>query len=55
MVYAELGDKNQALNWLEKGYQEQATKMAFLKIDSFFDNLRSDARFAALIRRVGVS
>jgi len=34
MVYAELGDKNQALNWLEKGYQEQATKMAFLKIPS---------------------
>jgi TolB-like protein/Tfp pilus assembly protein PilF len=55
MVYAELGEKDQALNWLEKGYQERATKMAFLKIDPFFDNLRSDPRFADLVRRVGVS
>lgn len=55
MVYAELGEKDQALNWLEKGYQERATKMAFLKIDPFFDNLRSDPRFADMVRRVGVS
>jgi TolB-like protein/Flp pilus assembly protein TadD len=55
MVYAGLGEKDQALNWLEKGYQERATKMAFLKIDPFFDNLRSDPRFIALVRRVGVS
>jgi tetratricopeptide (TPR) repeat protein len=54
MVYAELGDKDQALNWLEKGYQERATKMAFLKIDPFFDNLRSEPRFVELVRRVGL-
>jgi TolB-like protein/Tfp pilus assembly protein PilF len=54
IVYAELGDKDQALNWLEKGFQERATKMAFLKIDPFFDNLRSDPRFADMARRVGL-
>jgi TolB-like protein/Flp pilus assembly protein TadD len=54
MVYAELGEKDQALNWLEKGYQERATKMVFLKIDPFFDNLRSDPRFVELVRRVGL-
>ena len=54
IIYAALGDKDQALNWLEKGYQERATKMAFLKIEPFFDNLRSDPRFADLVRRVGL-
>ena len=54
MVYAELGEKDQALNWLEKGYKERATKMVFLKIDPFFDNLRSDPRFVELVRRVGL-
>src|SRR6266704_852313 len=54
MVYAELDEKDQALNWLEKGYQERATKMTFLKIDPFFDNIRSDPRFADLVRRVGL-
>ena len=55
IIYAGLGDKDQALQWLEKGYQERANKMAFLHIEPFFDNLRSDPRFVELVRRVGVS
>jgi TolB-like protein/Tfp pilus assembly protein PilF len=54
IIYAALGEKDQALNWLEKGYEERATKMTFLKIEPFLDNLRSDPRFAALVRRVGL-
>lgn len=55
IIYSGLGDKDQAFNSLEKGYQDRIPKMAFLKIEPFFDDLRSDARFAALVRRVGVS
>jgi TolB-like protein/Tfp pilus assembly protein PilF len=55
IIYSGLGDKDQAFNALEKGYQDRITKMAFLKIEPFFDNLRSDPRFADLVRRVGLS
>jgi len=54
IIYAGLGEKDQAFNWLDKGYQERLTKMAFLKIEPLFDNLRSDPRFDDLVRRVGL-
>ena len=54
IIYAGLGEKDQAINWLEKGYQERATKMSYLQIEPFFDNLRSDPRFVELVRRVGL-
>jgi tetratricopeptide (TPR) repeat protein len=54
IIFATLGEKDQAFNWLEKGYQERATKMAFLKIEPCFDGIRSDPRFADLVRRVGL-
>jgi TolB-like protein len=54
IIYAGLGEKDQAINWLEKGYRERAQKMAFLQIEPFFDDLRSDPRFVDLVRRVGL-
>jgi tetratricopeptide (TPR) repeat protein len=53
LIYAALGDKDPAFAWLEKGYQTHAWWMVFLKIDARFDKLRSDPRFADLLRRVG--
>jgi eukaryotic-like serine/threonine-protein kinase len=55
LVYAGLGEKDQAFTWLEKAYQEHAFKMAWLKVDPQWDSLRSDPRFADLLRRVGLS
>jgi serine/threonine-protein kinase len=55
LVYAGLGEKDQAFTWLEKAYQEHAFKMAWLKVDPQWDSLRSDPRFADLVRRVGLS
>jgi TolB-like protein/Tfp pilus assembly protein PilF len=55
IVYAGLGNKDEAFDWLEKGYQERAAVMVRLNIEPYFDILRSDARFADLVRRVGVS
>jgi TolB-like protein len=53
-VYAALGEKEPALDWLNKAFEERSPSMAFLKVDPFFDNLRSDPRFADLLRRMGL-
>ena len=47
-----LGDKDQAMNWLEKGYQERFNPGVLLRPG--FDPLRSDARFEDLVRRIGL-
>ena len=51
-IYASLGDKNQALNWLEKGYEERFNPGVLLRPG--FDPLRSDPRFEDLVRRIGL-
>ena len=53
-IYAGLGDKDRAFEFLEKAYQERCWDIAWsLKADLRIDNLRSDPRFQALLRRVG--
>ena len=52
MVYASLGDKDQAMYWLEKGYEERFNPGVLLR--SGFDPLRSDLRFQTLVRRIGL-
>lgn len=49
-----LGDKDQAFAWLEKGYAEKIPFVGSLKIVPALDPLRSDPRFADLVRRVGL-
>jgi hypothetical protein len=49
-----LGDKRQALAWLEKAYENHDSQMVFLKSSPLFDPLRSDPRFQDSIRRVGL-
>ena len=51
-VYAALGEQETALKWLEAGYQERASLMAFLKVDPQFDQWRAETRFEDLIRRM---
>ena len=52
LAYNGLGDTEAALEWLEKGFVEHDPKMAFLKIDRKWNNLRSSPRFADLMRRM---
>jgi TolB-like protein/Tfp pilus assembly protein PilF len=52
VIYAALGDTDQAMNWLEKGYQERFNPGVLLRPG--FDPLRSDPRFQALVRRIGL-
>jgi len=54
LLYAGLGEKDQAFQWLERGYQDRAFDMPYLKVDPLIDSLRSDPRFEDLLRRVGL-
>jgi hypothetical protein len=54
VIYAGLQDKDRAFEFPEKSYREHSGSMAFLKPDPFWDNLRSDPRFADLLRRIGL-
>ncbi len=51
-VYASLGDKDEAIRWLDQGYREHDAFMILLKVWPPFDALRSDPRFEALVRRM---
>jgi hypothetical protein len=53
-LYADLGDKEQAFRWLNTAYQERDYWLASLKTDFSLDTIRSDARFAELMRKVGL-
>ncbi|HEY3619606.1 MAG TPA: winged helix-turn-helix domain-containing protein [Candidatus Sulfotelmatobacter sp.] len=54
-VYAGLGEKDKAFEYLEKAYEEKSLDISwFLKADLRIDNLRSDPRFHNLLRRVGL-
>src|SRR6266403_31926 len=55
LVYTGLEDKDQAFTWLEKAYEERFNRLAYLKVEALWDPLRSDPRFADLIRRVGIA
>lgn len=52
--YAVLGEKDHAFAWLEKAYAENSGFLAYLKCDPFFDSLRSDPRYADLLKRMGL-
>lgn len=54
IVYTGLGDKDQAFAWLDKAYEERSNRLAYLKVEPTWDRLRSDPRFDALLRRIGL-
>jgi TolB-like protein/DNA-binding winged helix-turn-helix (wHTH) protein/Flp pilus assembly protein TadD len=52
VIYVALGDKDQAMTWLEKGYEERFNPGVLLRPG--FDSLRSDPRFQDLVRRISL-
>jgi serine/threonine protein kinase/Tfp pilus assembly protein PilF len=48
-----LDGKEQALEWLEKAYEEHSQKLGMLKMEPAFDSLRGEAGFQELIQRIG--
>ena len=53
-IYAGLGEKDEAFQLLEKGYEERSAGMLYLAIDPFWDGMRSDSRYTDLLRRIGL-
>jgi eukaryotic-like serine/threonine-protein kinase len=52
-LYADLGDKDHAFEWLETAYQEHDLSLSSLPTDFQFDSLRSDPRYTELVRKIG--
>jgi TolB-like protein/DNA-binding winged helix-turn-helix (wHTH) protein len=53
--YARMGEKDSALENLGKAVDERYPSMVFVSIEPIFDSLRSDPRFAGLLRRISPS
>lgn len=54
LVYAGLGDKDRAFQWLDAAYQAHDVGLVYLKVDPCLNPLRSDPRFAVLLQREGL-
>jgi len=55
MIHAQLGERNLALDWLERAFRERNYQMAWLKVDPALDPLRRTRRFQSLLDRVGLA
>ncbi len=51
-AYIGLGEKNRALGWMERAYEEHDQGMVYIKAYPGLDALRSEPRFQALVRRM---
>jgi DNA-binding winged helix-turn-helix (wHTH) protein/tetratricopeptide (TPR) repeat protein len=51
-LYATIGDKDKAFEFLQKAYQEHNYRISVLQVEPQLDPLRDDARYADLVRRV---
>jgi tetratricopeptide (TPR) repeat protein len=53
-IYAKAGDKDQAFAWLEKALKEKSDASQYLKTNHLADSLRSDPRYADMLKRMGM-
>jgi len=54
MIYSGLGDKEQALKWLESAYEERYNWLVWLRSEQMFEPLRGEEMFIDLARRIGL-
>ena len=55
IIYIGLGNKDQAFRYLEKAYEDRTFFLVFMKVAMWFDPLRSDPRFKALLKRMNLA
>jgi TolB-like protein/Tfp pilus assembly protein PilF len=53
-IFASLGEKDRAFEWLERAYKARYGALVLLGVDPQFDSLHGDPRFDALMRRIGL-
>jgi tetratricopeptide (TPR) repeat protein len=54
LIYNGLDERDETLAWLERGIEKREPRVAFLKVEPKWNNLRDDPRFQELMRRVGL-
>jgi TolB-like protein/Flp pilus assembly protein TadD len=53
IIYLGLGNRDEALNWLEQGYRDRdGFNMGVIRVDQFLDPLHGDPRFEALAEKI---
>lgn len=52
LIYNALEDREKALDWLEKAYEQRDPKMTFLKVEPKWNDLRSQPRFVDLMKKM---
>ena len=54
-MYEALGEKEKALDWLEKDYEDRSTWISSLNVDFAWDDIRTEPRFITLLKKVGLA
>jgi len=54
MIYARIGEVEQAFQWLEKAYDARDESILWLKNEQAYNNIRSDPRFEKMVQRLGL-
>lgn len=54
VIYAALGQTEQAFAWLQKAYEDRNGFLMYANVEPAFDSLRHDPRFATLLQRLGL-
>jgi len=55
LIHVGLGEKEQALAWLEKACDNRELSLSVLKIHPAYDDLRGEPRFQAILRQIGLA
>ena len=55
LVYIGLDEKDQAFSWIEKAYEDRVFWLGYVKVEPFFDALRSDPRLTRLLKKMRLS
>jgi serine/threonine-protein kinase len=53
-IYCALGEKDKSFQWLEKACQDREVRIGQLKVEPIWDEIRSDSRFLALLKKIGL-
>jgi DNA-binding winged helix-turn-helix (wHTH) protein/TolB-like protein/tetratricopeptide (TPR) repeat protein len=54
-LHTQLGEPEEALRWLQRGYDEHFFMLPFINAAPAYDDLRSDPRFLSIVRRIGLA
>ena len=54
MIDLGFGEKEKALDWLDKSYEDQESACWYLKVDPIYDSVRNEPRFQATLKKIGL-